>query len=78
MKCNYLIQIKTNNKNIGATGWHTVSGGVTKSQAVDLMVDFLELVEDKSTVRLISLKDFQAEIKAWNHQQMRLAQEVMA
>jgi hypothetical protein len=65
MKAKYLIQTITNNANMGATGWYSVSGAMTKAQGLDILEDYKQGWGDKQ-FRLISLKDYQASIREWN------------
>lgn len=65
MKSKYLIQTITNNANMGATGWYSVSGAMTKAQGLDILEDYQQGWNGKQ-FRLISLKDYQASIREWN------------
>jgi hypothetical protein len=40
MKAKYLIQTQTNNAYMGATGWFTLHGAMTKGAADELAADF--------------------------------------
>ena len=65
MKSKYLIQTITNNANMGATGWHSVGGAMTKAQGLNILEDYKQGWNDKQ-FRLISLKDYQESIRDWN------------
>lgn len=65
MKSKYLIQTITNNANMGATGWYSVSGAMTKAKGLEILEDYQSGWNDKQ-FRLISLKDYQESIKQWN------------
>lgn len=65
MKSKYLIQTITNNLNMGATGWYSVSGAMTKAKGLEILEDYKQGWKDKQ-FRLISLKDYQESIKQWN------------
>ena len=75
MKAKYLIQIQTNNANMGA-GWFTMHGAMTKAAADDLAADFrnARAVDDLRAVRVISYANFSKEHRAANHAAMRAAQ----
>jgi hypothetical protein len=75
MKAKYLIQLQTNNANMGATGWFTIHGAMTKAKAQELANDFEQArpVTDSRAVRVISADAFTAEVRAWNHAAMRAA-----
>ena len=66
MKSKYLIQTITNNANMGATGWYSVSGAMTKAKGLEILEDYQSGWNNKQ-FRLISLKDYQESIKQWNH-----------
>jgi hypothetical protein len=66
MKSKYLIQTITNNANMGATGWYSVSGAMTKGKGLEILNDYQSGWNDKQ-FRLISLKDYQQSIREWNH-----------
>ena len=65
MKAKYLIQTITNNANMGATGWYSVNGAMTKVKGLELLEDYKQGWKDKE-FRLISLKDYQESIKQYN------------
>ena len=73
MKAKYLIQIQTNNANMGATGWFTVSGAMTRPAADALLQDFLTAqgVTDNRALRVISYANFSTEHITANHAAMR-------
>lgn len=75
MKAKYLIQIQTNNANMGATGWFTVHGAQTKTAADSLAADFsaARSVTDTRAVRVISAVNFTNENRAVNRAAMRAA-----
>jgi len=75
MKAKYLIQIQTRNPYMGATGWMTMHGAMTKKSADDIACDFLHAmsVTDTRTVRVISAKAFSDENRAFNLACMRAA-----
>lgn len=75
MKAKYLIQIETNNQNMGATGWFTVSGAMTKPAADDIAADFRHsrAVTDTRAVRVISYVNFSKEHRAVNYAAMLAA-----
>jgi hypothetical protein len=68
MKAKYLIQIQTNNANMGATGWFTLHGAQTKGNADALASDFRHArsVTDLRLVRVISAKKFTEENRNYN------------
>jgi len=69
MKAKYLIQLQTNNSNMGATGWFTIDGAMTKNKAQEIASDFRHArpVNDLRQVRVISAKNFKSEIVQWNN-----------
>jgi hypothetical protein len=73
MKAKYLIQIQTNNTNMGATGWFTVHGAQTKGAADALAADFRHArsVTDTRAARVISAVKFTEENRAVNRAAMR-------
>jgi hypothetical protein len=73
MKAKYLIQIQTNNANMGATGWFTVHGAQTKPAADALAADFnaARSVTDTRAVRVISAINFTNENRAANYAAMK-------
>jgi hypothetical protein len=73
MKAKYLIQIKTNNAYMGATGWFTVHGAATRTSADLLAADFrhARAVTDTRAVRVISAAKFTDENRAANHAAMK-------
>jgi hypothetical protein len=75
MKARYLIQIQTNNANMGATGWFTMHGAMTKAAADDLAADFrhARALDDLRAVRVISYANFSKEHRAANHAAMKAA-----
>ncbi len=77
MKAKYLIQIETANANMGATGWFTVSGAMTRPAADDLASDFrnARAVTDTRAVRVISHANFSKEHRAANHAAMKAAMQ---
>lgn len=72
MKSKYLIQIQTNNANMGA-GWFTVSGAMTRPAADAILQDFLAAqgATDTRALRVISYANFSKEHRAANHAAMR-------
>ena len=68
MKARYLIQLQTNNANMGATGWFTIQGAMTKAKAEELAADFRHAkpVTDTRAVRVISVNAFTDEVRAYN------------
>ena len=74
MKAKYLIQIQTNNANMGATGWFTVHGAMRKAIADEIAQDFRHArsVTDTRAVRVISAVKFTEENRAINHAAMRV------
>ena len=77
MKAKYLIQIQTDNANMGATGWFTVSGAMTRPAADVLLQDFLAAqgVTDNRALRVISYANFSKEHSAANYAAMKKAQK---
>ena len=75
MKAKYLIQIETNNQNMGATNWFTVSSAMTKAAADALAADFrhARAVTDLRAVRVISYANFSKEHWAANFAAMKAA-----
>jgi hypothetical protein len=75
MKAKYLIQISTGNPNLGATGWFTVSGAMTRAAADSLLQDFIaaQSATDERALRVISYDNFTKEHRAANHAAMRAA-----
>jgi hypothetical protein len=73
MKAKYLIQIQTNNANMGVSGWFTIHGAMRKSVADELAQDFRHArsVTDTRAVRVISAVKFKEENKAINLAAMR-------
>jgi hypothetical protein len=73
MKAKYLIQIQTNNANMGATGWFTIHGAQTKTAADSLAADFRHArsVTDTRAVRVISAVKFTEENRAVNYAAMK-------
>jgi hypothetical protein len=65
MKSKYLIQTRTNNDNMGPTGWYSVSGAMTKTKGLEILEDYTTAWSDKQ-FRLIRLKDYQESIREWN------------
>jgi hypothetical protein len=76
MKARYLIQIQTNNANMGATGWFTVSGAMTRPAADEIAANFrhARAVDDLRAVRVISYVNFSKEHRAANHAAMKTVQ----
>ena len=76
MKSKYLIQIQTDNANMGA-GWFTVHGAQTKTAADALAADFRHArsVTDTRAVRVISYANFSKEHSDANHAAMKKAQK---
>jgi hypothetical protein len=72
MRAKYLIQIQTNNAHMGATGWFTVHGAVTRAAADSLAADFRHArsVTDTRAVRVISAAKFTDENRAVNRAAM--------
>lgn len=68
MKAKYLIQLQTNNSNMGATGWFTLHGAMTKTKAEEIAADFRHArpVNDLRAVRVISASKFTDEVRAYN------------
>jgi hypothetical protein len=68
MKAKYLIQLQTNNANMGATGWFSLDGAMTKTAANEKASDFRHArpVNDTRAVRVISAEKFAAEIREHN------------
>lgn len=68
MKAKYLIQIQTNNAYMGATGWFTIHGAMTKAAADEIAADFrhARAVTDTRAVRVISAVKFADENRAVN------------
>jgi len=68
MKAKYLIQLQTRNANMGATGWFTIEGAMTKAAADGKACDFRHArpVTDTRAVRVISAAKFSDEIRAYN------------
>jgi hypothetical protein len=77
MKAKYLIQIQTNNVNMGATGWFTVHGAQTKPAADALAADFnaARSVTDTRAVRVISAANFTKENSAVNRAALHCAKK---
>lgn len=75
MKARYLIQTQTNNANMGATGWFTMHGAMTKAAADELAADFRHArsVTDTRAVRVISAANFTKEHAAANRAAMARA-----
>lgn len=75
MKAKYLIQIQTNNAYMGAIGWFTMHGAMTKAKADEIAADFrhARAVTDTRAVRVISAAKFTDEWRAANHAAMRAA-----
>lgn len=75
MKAKYLIQIQTNNAYMGASGWFTIHGAMTKAAADEIAADFrhARAVTDTRDVRVISAVKFTDENRAVNHAAMRAA-----
>lgn len=75
MKAKYLIQIQTNNANMGATGWFTVHGAMRKASADELAQDFRHArsITDTREVRVISAVNFTKENSAFNRASMKAA-----
>jgi hypothetical protein len=73
MKAKYLIQIQTNNANMGATGWFTVHGAMRKDAADTIASDFrhARAVTDTRAVRVISAVNFTKENSAFNRASMK-------
>lgn len=73
MKAKYLIQIQTNNAYMGATGWFTIHGAMSKAAADELAADFRHArsVTDTRAVRVISAAKFTDENRAFNRAAMR-------
>jgi hypothetical protein len=67
MKAKYLIQVYTSNPSLTASpfGFFTISGKMTKKAAVEELAEFKALNEQRA-MRVISQKDFQAEIREAN------------
>ena len=80
MKAKYLIQIQTNNANMGATGWFTVHGAATRPAADSLAADFryARSVTDTRAVRVISAANFTKENRAVNLAAFRRDQSLTA
>ena len=75
MKAKYLIQISTCNPNMGANGWFTVSGAMTRPAADAILQDFIaaQSATDERALRVISQANFTKEHRAANHAAMRTA-----
>lgn len=75
MKAKYLIQIQTTNQNIGATGWCTLDGTMTKAAADERAADFRHArpVTDLRAVRVISASKYGAELRDYNRAAFRAA-----
>jgi hypothetical protein len=75
MRAKYLIQIQTNNAYMGATGWFTVHGAITRAAADSLAADFRHArsATDTRAVRVISAVKFTDENRAVNRAAMRSA-----
>lgn len=75
MKAKHLIQIQTNNAYMGANGWFTIHGAMTKAAADEIASDFrhARAVTDTRAVRVISAVKFTDENRAANHAAMRAA-----
>lgn len=73
MKAKYLIQIQTNNANMGANGWFTLHGAMRKTDADEIAKDFRNArsVTDTRNVRVISAVKFTEENRAINRVAMR-------
>jgi hypothetical protein len=73
MKAKYLIQIQTANANMGATGWFTVSGAMTRAAADEIAADFrhARAVNDLRALRVISYTNFSKEHRASNRAAMK-------
>ncbi len=80
MKAKYLIQIQTNNANMGASGWFTVQGAATRPGADSLAADFrhARAVTDTRAVRVISAANFTKENRAVNLAAFRRDQSLTA
>lgn len=80
MKAKYLIQLQTNNANMGATGWFTIDGAMTKSAADEKAADFRHArsVTDTRAVRVISAAKFTEEHRAFNRAAFRAAHPIIA
>lgn len=50
---------------MGATGWLTINGAMTKEKGLEILEDYQKGWNNKQ-FRLISLKDYQESIKQWN------------
>lgn len=74
MKAKYLIQIQTNNANMGVTGWFTIHGAMRKAAADEIAQDFRHArsVTDTRAVRVISAVKFTEENRTINHAAMRV------
>ena len=68
MKAKYLIQLETKNGNMGATGWFSVSGAMTKAAALETLKDFeaSKRPDDGRALRVISAGNFSKENRAAN------------
>ena len=68
MKAKYLIQLQTNNANMGATGWFTIHGAMRKAAADEIAADFRHArpVDDTRAVRVITADKYAAEVREHN------------
>lgn len=75
MKAKYLVQLQTNNANMGATGWFTIDSSMTKRAADEKASDFRHArpVDDLRAVRVISTAKFTDEVISYNRAAFRAA-----
>ena len=79
MKAKYLVQVQTNNANMGATGWFTVNGAMTLKAAKDFEHDIIEAEQYANrdrAVRVIKQQDFSREVKEWNRKALEQDRKV--
>jgi hypothetical protein len=74
MKAQYLIQVTSNNDDmVGASGWFTVSGAMTKKAALELLKDFQDAetyAQRTRGLRLIKSSDYTLEVQQRNREAM--------
>ncbi len=75
MKAKYLVQLQTNNANMGATGWFTIDSSMTKRVADEKASDFRHArpVNDLRAIRVISAAKFTDEVISYNRAAFRAA-----
>ena len=80
MKAKYLIQLQTNNANMGATGWFTIQGAIRKAAADEIAADFRHArpVTDTRAVRVITADKYAAEIREANRAAFRADHPMIA